>query len=166
MADEAAEDPEADQEQRLRIGSRERAAALILYYDTSALVKLLIEEEGSELVRKLWGSTYMAVSSILAYPEGRAALAAAQRSGRVDQQDLRSSLRAFEAMQGGLISLGVDQRLAREAGRLAADWDLRGYDAVHLATALDISEEELTFVTWDADLARAAEKAGLAVAGA
>lgn len=116
-------------------------------------------------MRKLWGSASTAVSSILAYPEGRAALAAAQRSGRVDKQDLRSSLRAFEAMQGSLVSLGVDQHLAREAGRLAADLDLRGYDAVHLATALDIAEEELTFVTWDADLAWAADAAGLATAG-
>jgi len=138
---------------------------LILYYDTSALIKLLIDEQGSELVRKLWGSAYTAVSSILVYPEGRAALATAHRSGRISRQGFRSSLRTFEALHESLVSVGVDKYVARDAGRLATDLDLRGYDAVHLATALDLAEEELVFVTWDDDLARAADASGLATAG-
>jgi predicted nucleic acid-binding protein len=138
---------------------------LIIYYDTSALVKLLIPEEGSELVEKLWGSAYTGVSSILSYPEGRAALAAAHRAGRLPQRGYRRSLQAFEELSEELVSIGVDREVAQLAGRQATEHGLRGYDAVHLASALDLGEEELVFVTWDEDLRRAANAAGLGTAG-
>ena len=54
--------------------------------------------------------------------------------------------------------------MAQLAGRQATEFGLRGYDAVHLATALDLGEEELVFVTWDEDLRRAANAAGLGTA--
>jgi len=42
---------------------------------------------------------------------------------------------------------------------------LRGYDAVHLATALELDDENVAFVTWDSNLRRAAENSGLGVTG-
>lgn len=51
---------------------------------------------------------------------------------------------------------GVDARLAREAGRLAHQHGLRGYDAVHLATALQVQDPQLLLVTWDRAIAGAA----------
>ncbi len=138
---------------------------MILYYDTSALVKLLIVEDGSGLARELWGSAYTAASSVLAYPEGRAALAAAHRTGRLHRPGLERSLETFEALYESLLSVGVGEDLARAAGDHATEFGLRGYDAMHLATALELSEEEVVFVTWDEDLGRAASSAGLAVAG-
>lgn len=138
---------------------------MILYYDTSALIKLLIAEEGSDLARGIWGSATTAVSSILVYPEGRAALAAAHRSGRLRPQDLERSLKNFEGVHEALLTIGVDEHLAQAAGRHATEYGLRGYDAMHLATALDLFEEEVVFVTWDEDLTRAADSAGLATAG-
>ncbi len=47
----------------------------IVYLDSSALVKLVVEETGSELVFALWDECDAAISSRLSYPEGRAALA-------------------------------------------------------------------------------------------
>lgn len=73
---------------------------------------------------------------------------------------------AFEERQEDLVTVGVDPVLARSAGRLAEDFGLRGYDAVHLATALELGDEEIVVVTWDRDLARAAERAGLGIGGA
>ncbi|HEX7463112.1 MAG TPA: hypothetical protein VF317_13165 [Dermatophilaceae bacterium] len=62
---------------------RERAArrrgVTIGYFDSSAFVKLVVEEEGSDLAAALWDGRDAAVSSRLAYPEVRAALAAAAR---------------------------------------------------------------------------------------
>lgn len=139
---------------------------MILYYDTSALIKILIDERGSELARKLWATAYPAASSILAYPEGRAALATARRAGRLRGQSYERSLRTFEGIHEALVSIGVGEQLAKAAGRHATEFGLRGYDAVHLATALALGEEEVVFVTWDEGLARAAESAGLATAGA
>lgn len=62
--------------------------------------------------------------------------------------------------------VGVDETLARRAGGLAVEHALRGYDAVHLASALALGAAETILVTWDHDLSNAAAAAGLAVAPA
>ncbi len=117
------------------------------------------------MAAELWGSAYPAASSILAYPEGRAALAAARRLDRLGEEGHREAFAAFEEMYAGLVTVGVDQELARRAGEYAEDLGLRGYDAVHLATALELGDEEVVLVTWDRDLAQAAEHVGLGIAG-
>lgn len=65
-----------------------------------------------------------------------------------------------------MLLVGVDEELARDAGTLAEDYALRGYDAVHLATALSAEDDELVVVTWDRDLAAAALRCRLPVAPA
>jgi hypothetical protein len=129
------------------------------------LVKLVVVEDGSEVAAELWGSAYPAASSILAYPEGRAALAAARRLDRLGADDHRKALADFEDLYADLATVGVDQELAVRAGRYAEDQGLRGYDSVHLATALELGDDEVVVVTWDRDLARATEEVGLGVAG-
>lgn len=104
-------------------------------------------------------------ASILAYPEGRAALAAARRGGRLKTKEHAVALADFEDLQNDLVSIGVDHDLAHRAGALAQDLGLRGYDAVHLTTALSLGDEDVAVVTWDADLRRAAERVGVGVAG-
>lgn len=104
-------------------------------------------------------------SSILSYPEGRAALAAAVRQDRLGKDEQAQALAAFEELQADLITVGVDSTLARRAGKHAEDLGLRGYDAVHLATALELGDEEIVLVTWDRNLARATEQVGLGLAG-
>lgn len=118
------------------------------------------------MAAKLWNSAYLAVSSILSYSEGRAALAAALRGKRLTSKGHARALAEFEQVQRGLVLVGVDGSLARQAGELAEELELRGYDAVHLATALDLGDEDVVLLTWDGDLSHAAEKSGLAVAGA
>jgi predicted nucleic acid-binding protein len=139
---------------------------LILYLDTSALIKLVVPERGSDLAATLWEGADPAATTILSYAEGRAALAGAHRSGRIREASYRDSLDRFELLHEELVSVGVDDRLARAAGEHAEVHGLRGYDAIHLATALELGDEEAVLVTWDRDLARAAAAAGLAVAGA
>lgn len=118
------------------------------------------------MAAELWGSAYPAASSILAYPEGRAALAAARRLDRLGADEHRKALADFEELYGELVTVGVDRELAVSAGEYAEDLGLRGYDAVHLATALELGDDEAVVVTWDRDLARATERVGLSVAGA
>lgn len=84
--------------------------------------------------------------------------------GRLTASEHARALADFETAQAELVTIGVDRVVTGAAGRLAEDFDLRGYDAVHLATALDLSEEETVLVTWDEDLSGAAEKVGLGVA--
>ena len=113
------------------------------------------------MASELWDGVYPVASSILSYPEGRAALSAARRQGRLGEVEHAKALAAFEDLQEDLITVGVDSDLARRAGEHAEDLGLRGYDAVHLATALELGDEEVVLVTWDRDLARAAEQMGL-----
>jgi uncharacterized protein len=63
----------------------------LVYFDSSALVKLVVEEVGSALAADIWDGCDAALSSRLAYPEVRAALAAAGRNHDLDQADLASS---------------------------------------------------------------------------
>lgn len=128
------------------------------------MLKLVVVEVGSELAAELWGGSYPAASSILAYPEGRAALAAARRLDRLTGEEHREALAAFEELYAELTTVGIDPELTRQAGRHAEERGLRGYDAVHLATALELGDEEVVFVTWGRDLARAAGRVGLALA--
>jgi uncharacterized protein len=92
-------------------------------------------------------------------------LAAALRQGRLGEDEHAQALAVFEELQANLITVGVDQDLARRAGEHAEVLGLRGYDAVHLATALELGDEEVVVVTWDRDLARAVEQVGLGLAG-
>lgn len=117
------------------------------------------------MAAELWSSSYPAASSILAYPECRAALAAARRLDRLGEEEHRKALAAFEGLSEELIAVGVDHEIAARAGAHAEAFGLRGYDAVHLATALELGDEEIVLVTWDRQLAGAAERVGLGVAG-
>lgn len=122
-------------------------------------------EDGSELAAELWASAYPAATSVLAYAEGRAALKAARRLNRIGEPQHREALAVFEELYAELATVGVDQELVARAGEFAEALDLRGYDAMHLATAIGLGDEEAVMVTWDRDLSRAAERVGLSVAG-
>jgi predicted nucleic acid-binding protein len=125
----------------------------------------VIVEQGSELVAELWDTRLAAASSILCYPEGRAALAAARRARRLGGRGYVRARDEFESLHGELALVGIDGPLARRAGELAQKMQLRGYDAVHLASALGLGTDTM-FVTWDEDLRRAAARSGCAVAPA
>jgi predicted nucleic acid-binding protein len=123
----------------------------------------VIVEAGSDLVAELWDAPLDVASSILSYPEARAALAAARRGGRLGAIAHGRAREEFEAVYGELLLIGVDGHLAVRAGQLAERLGLRGYDAVHLASALALAAD-VTFVSWDAQLRRAAAASGCAVA--
>ena len=126
-------------------------------------MKLVIVEVGSELVAELWDAPVEAAAGILCYPEGRAAPAAARRGGRLSSSAYGRACEEFESLQSELLLVGIDQPLAREAGELAERHGLRGYDAVHLASALALGAGT-TLVSWDEDLRRAAAQSGCPVA--
>jgi uncharacterized protein len=125
----------------------------------------VIVEDGAEIAAELWSAPVPLASSILSYPEGRAALAAARRAGRLGAAAHRRARDEFEALQSEMMLVGIDGQLARDAGELAEKLRLRGYDAVHLASALAL-DAEATFVSFDEDLRRAAARSGCSVARA
>ncbi|HSS57009.1 MAG TPA: type II toxin-antitoxin system VapC family toxin [Solirubrobacteraceae bacterium] len=136
-----------------------------MYFDTSALIKLIVVEDGSDVAAELWDS-YPAACSVLAYPEARAALASARRARRLTARAHDRAVGELNALNAELVIVGVDEALAQRAGELADERALRGYDAVHLASALALGPGDTILVTWDRDLSNAAVYTGLAVAPA
>jgi predicted nucleic acid-binding protein len=138
---------------------------VICYFDTSAFIKLVIRSEpGASEASDLWDGARRVLSSVLLYPEGRAALARARRDGRLDDRGLRSAQRDFERLWHGLDVLVPVEDLAIRAGMLAAQVGLRGCDAVHLSSAEALGDPTLVVVAADRALSRAARELGLSVA--
>lgn len=109
------------------------------------------------------GRAESVVSSQLIYPEARAAVAAAHRGRRITAATLRRAVARIDGLCAELEVVGLDPDLAHTAGDLAEAHGLRGYDAVHLATALSIEVDSMLLATWDGDLGRAAVIAGCSV---
>ncbi len=137
----------------------------VSYFETSALVKLVVLENGSDRSGTLWDASDTIATSRIAYVEARAALAWARRGGRLAAGDLERAKAALDDRFRSLDHVEVSASIVDSAADLAELHGLRGYDAVHLASALALEDSELIVVTWDRDLARAAGTEGLAVAG-
>ena len=114
--------------------------------------------------RELWGSTSGKASSRLLYPEVRSALARAARSSRLSPEAYAGAKAELDELIEELDWSELDDGLARRAGDLAEKHGLRGADAVHLAAAEELADEETVFVTADAEQRAAARKLGLATA--
>jgi uncharacterized protein len=63
---------------------------MILYLDTSSLIKIYVDEPGSEIVRRLLGQASIVSTSVIAYPESRTALGRLRREGTLTLLDHRS----------------------------------------------------------------------------
>ncbi|MCU4187344.1 type II toxin-antitoxin system VapC family toxin [Acidiferrimicrobium sp. IK] len=137
---------------------------MIVYFDTSAIVPLVIDEPSSTVASRLWDEADRVVSSRLVYAEGRAALAMARRLDRIDESGLREAVDDFESLNDQLDVIEVTERLIREAGGLAEQLCLRGYDAVHLASARLVDDAEMVLAAGDQSLLVAARAIGLATA--
>jgi predicted nucleic acid-binding protein len=136
---------------------------VIAYFDTSAVVPLLIAGSGSPRAASLWVGADRVVSVRLIYPETRAALAQAKRLGRLTARQLRDAVTGFDSLFEEIDLVEVDDSLARRAGELAEVRQLRGYDAVHLAAADRIHDPNVVVVAGGA-LLNAATAEGLTVA--
>lgn len=134
-----------------------------MYFDSSAFVKLVVEEDGSELAAALWDGCDAAVSSRLAYPEVRAALAAAGRNHRLDAADQRHAEAEWEKFWAATRAVELTESITLHAGELAGAHALRGADAVHLASVLAIGSGDTLLAVWDNRLRSGAEAAGIQV---
>lgn len=136
---------------------------MIVYTDASALVKRVVDEEGSELAADVWETARRVISSDLIYPEARAALGAARVAGRLDDAGLRQAVCRLEQIYADVELVQVDEQITALAGGLAERYALGGADAVHLATALSLDAPRVVVATWSRDLAVASADNGLAV---
>ena len=137
---------------------------MIAYFDTSAIVQLVVTEPASAACERIWNEATRVVSVRLWHAEARAALAQAHRLGRLDNTRHDQSVTALETMIDQIDHVEISPQLVRSAGDLAQTEALRGYDAVHLAAAASIAASDIVVVTGDIALASAVTRHGLAVA--
>ncbi len=137
---------------------------MIAYFDTSALIPLLVEEPGSVVAARMWDMSDRVASTRLAYPEARAALAHALRLRRITTVVHRRVVAHLDELVNELDIVDVDTDRAARAGDLAEAHALRGYDAVHLACAELLADDELVVVAGDGRLLKAAAALGLQTA--
>lgn len=137
---------------------------MIAYFDTSALVPLLVEEVGTARATLLWNEADRVAGVRLVHAEGRAALAMAARTGRLSHPAARAAVGGLDRLYQQMDIVEASDSLVRRAGALAEAHALRGYEAVHLAAAETLVDEEIVVVAGTGPLCRAAHSLGLAVA--
>lgn len=133
------------------------------YFDTSALVKLYLQESYSREVGELYHQSDAVACHELGFVEGRAALAAAQRSGRINAEEHRRLVQDFiQDWEVGISPVSTNPALLLRAAELAEGFALRGFDAVHLAGAERIfrTVPSTIFLSFDVALNRAARLLG------
>jgi predicted nucleic acid-binding protein len=140
---------------------------LILYLDTSALVKLYVREQESAQVRRLVGEAQAVATSVVAYAEARAAFARLRRERPASGKRHRERVTQLDRDWEQYAVVELTRAVARSAGELAEQHGLRGFDAIHLASALWLKAtraDDLVFDAFDRRLTAGAKSAGLTLA--
>lgn len=133
---------------------------MTLYLDTSSLVKLYVDEPGSDEVRVLLEESDVIATSQLAYVEFRAAISRRRRERAITAGGFKAAKHDFESDWPKFAAVNMTPDLCRQAGVLAERYRLRAYDAIHLASygqaARQLGVRNVEFSGFDRVLNRAA----------
>ncbi len=139
---------------------------MILYLDTSALVKMFVPEPHSEKLRAAVASASVVATQLLAHVEACSAFSRFAEARR-DRSLFQRLRRELDARWTEWEIVGIEEPLVRRAGEFCARYRLRGYDSVHLAAAERVHgasrAADFRFGVFDGNLARAAGSLGLPV---
>ena len=108
---------------------------MIVYLDTSALVKLFFLEAGSEIVIELVKKADSVVTSQVVYAESCSALVRRKRDKRLTEEEFQKAKKNLDDLWPQMDTVLIDEM---EAGELAIKHVIRGFDAIHLAAAVEI----------------------------
>lgn len=137
---------------------------MILYLDACALVKRYVTEPGAAEVAMAIAKAEAVGTSLISRAETEAALAKAVRVGTLSHDAAASTIQVFRNEWPAFVRVLVTELIVSRAGRLAWELGLRGYDAVHLSSALqwqDSLSMQVTMATFDRQLWKAASQCGL-----
>lgn len=132
---------------------------MICYLDTSALVKLYIEEQGSERVDQETERADLIATSLIAYPETLSAFSRNLRERIYDRKYYNRMRLAFEKDWQRIHVIDLNREIARSAGDLIHRHGLRAFDAIHLSSALQLKSwlsTEVVFLCFDEKLSKVA----------
>ncbi len=136
----------------------------MLYLDTSALVKVYVEESHSDIVISAIAQANTVASHVISYVEAHAAFARLHREQVFSDEQFEIVKREFVEDWEGYFQIPFTQRLMQRAAEVAESCALRAYDSVHLAAAdilLKQSRESIIFASFDRRLNQAASLLGL-----
>jgi predicted nucleic acid-binding protein len=137
---------------------------MILYLDTSSLVKLYLDEPHSDFVSEWAESADIVATSRIAYPETLSAFTRRWSRGDLTDEEWGAACEAVTADWPSFFRVPVNEN---RAGFLVPEHLLRGFDAVHLAAACDLFDwfrsEDVVFSSFDARLLKAARASGLSI---
>ena len=126
-------------------------------------MKLHVEEPASDQVRELVGSATVTVTSNVAYPETRSALARRRKDGTLTAPAFRTAKRDFETDWSTYLVIQASAEVCLEAGNLAEHYNLRGFDSIHLASFAEMlrklqGRDDAEFSSFDEKLNAAARR--------
>lgn len=140
-------------------------SASLVYLDTSAWLKLYIEESGSNAVSLAVNEAEQVCTHLIAYTELRAALAKAQRMNRLSAEQKNQLIPVIDQDWDNLNVILPTEMMIKRAAYLADQFGLRGYDSVHLAAAeaisLQVMPQPVIFACFDHNLNAAAKALGM-----
>lgn len=140
---------------------------MILYCDTSALIKRYVEEEGTQIVDKLWSASTERATSVVAFAETVAAFSRKRREGILTDKEHAATLRLFKNDFDSFVLVTITPLLNGTIERLVKLYPLRGFDAIHLSSALMLREFggiPVHFACFDSSLNEVALEEGLTIA--
>ena len=137
---------------------------MIVYLDTSSLVKLYVQEAHSALVKKWVEEAEIVATCRIAYPETMSAISRRFRQGDLTERQYDSLITKFSNEWERFAAVDFDEL---EAGRLVNLYGLRGFDAVHLSAAMLLKATQsnilLSFSSFDEKLNKAASTEGFTI---
>lgn len=137
---------------------------MILFCDTSALLKLYIAELGSDAVKARVDEAEAVAVCRIAWAEAHAALSRRAREVPQDAPVIANAKATLAQEWPNYVVMEVDQTLVERAGDFADTFALRGYDSVQLAAAFEtgrISQSPICFACFDERLNKAAKVLGM-----
>ena len=139
---------------------------MILFCDTSALVKLYLAEAESDAVKALAAEAEAVAVCRIAWAEAYAALSRRAREVTADAPLIGQAKQALAADWPHYLIIEVSQAVVEQAGEFADTFALRGYDSVQLTAAYQakqVSRLPVSFACFDARLNKAARVLGMEV---
>lgn len=136
---------------------------MIAYFDTSALVKLFLEEEGSDVASTVWDSGVRLATSRVSHAELACAIASAVRGRRHAREAVDADVVDGSFLEERADLIEVERGVMSAAALVGVRHGLSGLDAIHIASAVQLAEYAPLFVSWDERQRQAALAEGLAV---
>jgi uncharacterized protein len=137
---------------------------LILYLDTSALVKRYLKEPYSDEVLTKWIEATEIITSSVAYAETLASFYRKKREAGLKDTLIKKIADSFRTDWNSFIRVEVSDQLNEYIDRIIVKHPLRGFDTIHLASAMIMHERlgrDFVFACFDTRLANAAKTEGI-----